>query len=164
MSSKLKRKKKAVVTVGQFCEAAHAMDASIEKKLSQFQGEAHEQAKNQYMGMMYCIFILVLRKLLKFGPVRTLRVLNEVAAVINDMNDGIIDVFDLKRDAEAAGIQVVFDTKYNIIECGIFEEDQYAEVRAKIDAERMKLYHKKTTDGLRLWTDPVFEALMKGEM
>ena len=162
MSSKLKRKKKAVVTVGQFREAAHAMDASIEKKLSQFQGEAHEQAKNQYMGMMYCIFILVLRKLLKFGPVRTLRVLNEVAAVINDMNDGIIDVFDLKRDAEAAGIQVVFDTKYNIIECGVFEEDEYTAARKKVDDERLLLYEKQPLKGVRLWTDPEFKETKGG--
>lgn len=162
MSNKLKRKKKAVVTVGQFREAAHAMDASIEKKISQFQGEAHEQAKNQYMGMMYCIFILVLRKLLKFGPVRTLRVLNEVAAVINDMNDGIIDVFDLKRDAEAAGIQVVFDTKYNIIECGIFEEDEYTAARKKVDDERLLLYEKQQLKGVRLWTDPEFKEMKGG--
>lgn len=162
MSSKLKRKKKVVVTVGQFREAAHAMDASIEKKLSQFQGEAHEQAKNQYMGMMYCIFILVLRKLLKFGPVRTLRVLNEVAAVINDMNDGIIDVFDLKRDAEVAGIQVVFDTKYNIIECGVFEEDEYTAARKKVDDERLLLYEKQQLKGVRLWTDPEFKEMKGG--
>lgn len=162
MSNKLKRKKKAVVTVGQFREAAHAMDANIEKKISQFQGEAHEQAKNQYMGMMYCIFILVLRKLLKFGPVRTLRVLNEVAAVINDMNDGIIDVFDLKRDAEAAGIQVVFDTKYNIIECGIFEEDEYTAARKKVDDERLLLYEKQQLKGVRLWTDPEFKEMKGG--
>lgn len=97
-----------------------------------------------------------------YGPQRTLRALAEAAAIINDLSDGTITVFDLKRDAEDAGIQIIFDVNYNIIECGIFEEEQYAGVRQKVDAERLAWLQKKTTPGLRLWTDPEFEAVMKG--
>lgn len=140
-------------------KAAHATDADIEKKLKAYEVEAHKQAQKQYMGIMYCVFSLVLIKLLKFGPVRTLRVLNEVAAVINDMDEGIIDVFDVKRDAEDAGIKVLFDSEYNIIECGIFEEDKYKSAQQKIDAERMKLYKENPNlNGLRLWTNPEFKS------
>lgn len=163
MMNRQQRRNAAKNNAANFRKAAHATDASIEKRLSEFEAEAHRQAQNQYMGMMYCIFALVCIKLLKFGPVRTLRVLSEVAAVINDMNEGIIDIFDLKRDAEDAGIAVVFDAKYNIIECGIFEEDQYAAARKKVDDERLKLYKECLMKGLRLWTAPEFEALMKGE-
>lgn len=157
------RRNAAKNNAANFRKAAHATDASIAKRMSEFEDETRTATQNHFMGLMYCVFILVLRKVCNYGPQRTLRALSEAAAIINDLEHGIITVFDLKRDAEAAGIQVVFDTKYNIIECGIFEEDQHADIRAKVDAERMKLYQKKTTDGLRLWTDPEFEALMKGE-
>lgn len=145
-----------------FRKAAHATDASIEKRMTEYEKEIHKQVQNQYMGMMYCIFALVCIKLLKFGPVRTLRVLNEVAAVVNDMNDGIIDIFDLKRDAEDAGMAVVFDASYNIIEVNIFEEDKYAAARKKVDCERMLLYEKQQLKGVRLWTDPEFKEMKGG--
>lgn len=157
MMNRQQRRSAAKNNAANFRKAAHATDAGIEKRLSEFEAEAHKQAQNQYMGMMYCIFALVRIKLLKFGPVRTLRVLSEVAAVINDMNDGIIDVFDLKRDAEDAGIAVVFDAKYNIIECGIFEEDKHSKAQKKVNDERLKLYKEYPMNGLRLWTNPEFE-------
>ena len=137
-----------------FRKAAHATDASIEKRLIQADQEAHKQAQNYFMGLMYCTFVLVLRKILKFGPVRTLRVLSEVAAIINDLNDGVINVFDLKRDTEEAGIRIVFDTDYNIIETGIFEEDKHEWARKRVDDERMRLYEEFNHDGLRLWSHP----------
>lgn len=91
-----------------------------------------------------------------YGPTRTLRVLNEVAAVINDLHEGVIDVFDIKRDAEDVGIETIFDTHYNFIECNIFEEDKYAAIQKKVDDERMKMYKEHPMDGLRLWTNPEF--------
>lgn len=139
-----------------FRKAAHATDASIEKQLQQFEKELHEQVRNQYMGLMYCVFILVFRKMCGYGPMRTLRVLNEVAAVINDLQEGVIDVFDIKRDAENVGIETVFDAHYNFIECRIFEEDKYAAIQKKVDNERMRLYKEHPMDGLRLWTNPEF--------
>ena len=99
---------------------------------------------------------------MKFGPVRTLRVLSEVAAIINDLNDGTITVFDVKREAEEEGIKVVFDAQYDIIECGIFEEDKYAAARKKVDEERMLLYENQQLKGLRLWTDPEFKEMKGG--
>jgi hypothetical protein len=95
-----------------------------------------------------------LRKLLKFGPVRTLRVLHEVAAIINDLHEGTITVFDIKKEAEDLGVKVVFDTNYNIIEAGIFEEEKYGCARKKIEAERMNMYKSFERDGERLWTHP----------
>lgn len=137
-----------------FRKAAHATDASIEKRLIQVDKEAHKQAQNHFMGLMYCVFALVLRKVLKLGPVRTLRLLSEVAAIINDLNDGLITVFDIKRDTEEAGIKVVFDTNYDIIETGVFEEDKYEAARNKVDNERLRLYKEFNHEGLRLWTHP----------
>lgn len=54
---------------------------------------------------------------------------------------------------------MLFDSEYNIIECGIFEEDKYKSAQQKIDAERMKLYKENPNlNGLRLWTNPEFKS------
>lgn len=160
--NRAQRRNAAKQNAAGFRKASHATDAGIEKRLQQIDRETHRAAQNHFMGLMYCVFALVLRRMLKFGPVRTLRVLSEVAAVINDMNDGIIDVFDLKRDAEDAGIAVVFDAKYNIIECGIFEEDKHSKAQKKVNDERLKLYKEYPMNGLRLWTNPEFEEMKGG--
>lgn len=156
------RRNAAKNNAANFRKAAHATDASILKHMTEFEDETRTATQNHFMGLMYCVFILVLRKVCNYGPQRTLRALAEAAAIINDLSDGTITVFDLKRDAEATGIQIIFDVNYDIIECGIFEEEQYAGVRQKVDAERLAWLQKKTTPGLRLWTDPEFEAVMKG--
>lgn len=150
------RRQAAKQNAAGFRKAAHATDASIEKRMTEFEAEIRTATQNHFMGLMYCVFILVLRKVCGYGPVRTLRAMSEVAAVVNDLQEGRITVFDLKRDAEEAGIKTVFDEHYNIIECGIFEEDEYAAARKKVDDERMKLYKEHPMDGLRLWTNPEF--------
>lgn len=137
-----------------FRKAAHATDESIEKRLKQAEAEMRNAAQNHLMGLMLSIFALVLRKCLNFGPVRTLRVLNEVSAIINDMEDGLITVFDVKRDAEDVGISIVFNENYDIIETGIFEENKYESARKKVDEERLRLYKEFNREGLRLWTHP----------
>lgn len=137
-----------------FRKAAHATDEDIERRIRQINDETHAAAQNHFMGLMYCVFILVLRKLLKFGPVRTLRVLHEVAAIINDLHEGTITVFDIKKEAEDLGVKVVFDTNYNIIEAGIFEEEKYGYARKKIEAERMNMYKSFEREGERIWTHP----------
>lgn len=160
--NRAQRRNAAKQNAAGFRKAAHVTDAGIERRLQLIEKETHMAAQNHFMGLMYCVFALVLRRMLKFGPVRTLRVLSEVAAIINDLNDGIITVFDVKREAEDAGIKVVFDTNYDMIECGIFEEDEYAAARKKIDEERMLLYENKKLKGLRLWTDPEFKEMKGG--
>lgn len=162
MMNRQQRKNAAKQNAAGFRKAAHATDAGIEKRLQQIDRETHKAAQNHFMGLMYCVFALVIRRLLKFGPVRTLRVLSEVAAIINDLNDGTITVFDVKREAEEEGIKVVFDAQYDIIECGIFEEDKYAAARKKVDEERMLLYENQQLKGLRLWTDPEFKEMKGG--
>lgn len=157
MSSKLKRKKKDVITVGQFRQAAHSMDAKLEKNMKKYEEEIKEATQKHYMGLMYCVFLLVIRKICNFGPKRTLRLLGEMAAIINDLGDGTISVFDIKREAEEAGIRVVFDSQYDIIKCGIFEEEKYKKVQKKVDQERMDFYEKLPMPGQRLWTNPEFE-------
>ena len=152
--NRAQRRQAAKTNATGFRKAAHATDEGIEKRLRQIDQETHKAAQNHFMGLMYCVFALVLRKVLKFGPVRTLRVLSEVAAIINDLNDGVITVFDLKRHVEDAGIRIVFDTNYDIIETGIFEEDKYQWARSKVDNERICLYKKFDHEGLRLWTNP----------
>ena len=137
-----------------FRKVAHLTDENIEKRLIQADQEAYQQAQNYFMGLMYCTFALVLRKMLKFGPVRTIRIMQEVAAIINDLNDGVIDVFDLKRDAEDVGIRIVFDTQYNIVETGIFEEEKYEWARKRVENERVGLFKEFEHEGLRLWTHP----------
>lgn len=150
------RRNAAKLNTAGFRKAAHATDASIEKRMTEFEAEIRLATQNHLMGVMYCVFILVLRKVCGYGPVRTLRVMSEVAAVVNDLEDRTISVFDLKRDAEEVGIKTVFDAHYNIIDVGIFEEDEYAAARKKVDDERMKLYKEHPMDGLRLWTNSKF--------
>lgn len=150
------RRNAAKQNAAEFRKAAHATDASIEKHITEFKAEIRTTTQNHYMGLMYCIFALVLRKVCGYGPTRTLRALNEVAAVINDLQEGVIDVFDIKRDAEDVGIETIFDEHYNFIECNIFEEDEYAAAQKKVDDERIKLYKEHPMDGLRLWTNPKF--------
>lgn len=150
------RRNAAKQNAGGSRKAAHAMGAGIRKAMTEFETETRTATQNHFMGLMYCVFILVLRKVCGYGPVRTLRVMQEVAAVINDLQEGRITVFDVKRDAEEAGIKTVFDVHYNIIECGIFEEDEYAAARKKVDDERMRLYKEHPMEGSRLWTHPEF--------
>lgn len=155
MNRKLRRKA-ARNDVASFERLIKKADTQQNEQIRKIEKETRQAAQNHVMGLMYCIFILVLRRMLKLGPLRTLRILNEVAAIINDIDSGVVTVFDLKREAEEAGIQVVFSEKYDIIECGIFEEDAYANVKKKIDEERMKLYNEHSLKGTRLWTDPEF--------
>lgn len=150
--NRAQRRQAAKQNAAGFRHAAHATDAGIEKRIREIEKEMKAQARHQFSGLMYCVFILVLRKYLKFGPLRTLRVLHEMAAIINDLEDGVINVFDLKRDAEEAGIQIVFDTDYNIIETGIFEEQKYERVRKKVEKERSDIYSHTSLTGNRLWT------------
>ena len=152
--NRAQRRQAAKQNAAGFRHAAHATDAGIEKRIREIEKEMKAQARHQFSGLMYCVFILVLRKLLKFGPVRTLRVLHEVAAIINDLHDGTITVFDVKKEAEDLGIKVVFDTNYNIIEAGIFEEEKYKYATKKIKEERMNMYKSFERDGERIWTHP----------
>lgn len=162
------RRNAAKNNAANFRKSAHAFDSHLEKNMQQYETEIRISVQNQFQGLMYSVFMLVLRRVCKYGPVRTLRVMQEVAVVINDFTDGVITIHDIKRDVEDADIKVVFDAQYNIIECGIFEEDQYAGARQKVDTERMDLYNKTSMNGLRLWTNPEFEDKLmeyyKGQM
>lgn len=150
------RRNAAKLNAARSWKAAHATDVSIEKQMTELEAEIRLATQNHFMGVMYCVFILVLRKVCGYGPVRTLRAMSEVAAVVNDLEDGTISIFDLKRDAEEAGIKTIFDAHYNIIDVGIFEEDKYVSAGKKINDERMRLYKEYPMDGLRLWTNPEF--------
>ena len=154
--NRAQRRNAAKNNAANFRKAAHATDASIEKRIIEMEGEIKRATQNHFMGLMYCVFIIVLRRVSKYGPKRTLRILSEIAAIINDLENGHISVFDIKRDAEELGCKVVFDESYNIIECGIFEEDKYSGIRRLVDEERKKLYEQNNNDGLRLWSNPGF--------
>ena len=157
MSNRKLRRAAARNDVASWEKLIKKADRQQEEQIRQIEQEIRRATENHLMGLMLCAFILVIRKLLGYGPLRTLRILSEVAAIVNDLKDGTITPFDLKRDAEAAGIRVVFNEKYDIIECGIFEEDEYATIQKKIDEERMKLYKENPhLNGQRLWTHPEF--------
>lgn len=137
--------------------AAHKTDAEIERQIRLYTKEANSSAVNQYQGLMYSIFALVLIKILHFGPKRTFRLLYEVAAILNDLADDTITIHDIARETEEAGIKVVFDASYNVIECGVFEEDSKSE-KEKIEEERRILKEQnQRLKGERIWTDPWFD-------
>ena len=94
----------------------------LEQRLKKAQEEMKEELGHYYMGTMYTAFILVLRRGCGFGPKRISRVLNELAAIINDLDEGTIDIADLKREAEEIGMEIKFDSKRNIVEANFFEE------------------------------------------
>lgn len=94
----------------------------IERRLKQAQEEMHEEIGHYYMGVMYTAFILVLRRAYGFGPKRITRALDELAAIVNDLDAGTIDIADLKRAAEEAGLEIKFDSNRNFVEVNLFEE------------------------------------------
>ena len=96
----------------------------IEMRLRKAEAEMRDEISHYYMGAMYTAFILVLRKSEGFGKKRINRVLSELAAIINDLDDGTIDISDLKRDAEEIGMTIRFDCKRNIVSANIFEEEK----------------------------------------
>lgn len=95
---------------------------NIKKELEKARDEIADETSHFYMGMMYTIFVLVLRRQFNFGPVRLQRALNEMAAIVNDIDEGRVTVYDLQRESAEAGIRIVFDNNRNIIGCNVFEE------------------------------------------
>ncbi len=95
---------------------------NVKKELEKAKAEITDEASHFYMGIMYTIFVLVLRRQFGFGPTRIQRALTEMAAIVNDIDQERITVFDLKREAEEAGFRIVFDNNRNIIGCNVFEE------------------------------------------
>ena len=95
----------------------------IRDQIKKVELEIREEVTHYYMGLMYTIFILVMRRTFRFGKVRMFRALNELAAILNDLEDGTIDVYDIKREAEAAGMKIQFDTTRAIVKANIFEDD-----------------------------------------
>ena len=91
-------------------------------KIKKAEEEIREEVTHYYMGLMYSVFILVLRRVFKFGKVRMYRALNEMAAIINDLDEGVIDIYDIKREADAAKLEIVFDVNRHIVKANIFEE------------------------------------------
>ena len=69
----------------------------IEQRLRKAEEEMREEISHYYMGTMYTAFILVLHRACGYGIKRINRVLNELAAIINDLDEGTIDIADLKR-------------------------------------------------------------------
>lgn len=94
----------------------------IEQRLRKAEEEMREEISHYYMGVMYTAFILVLNRGCGYGIKRINRVLNELAAIINDLDEGTIDIADLKREAEEIGMEIKFDSKRNIVGVNIFEE------------------------------------------
>lgn len=73
--------------------------------------------------ILYC-FLLVLRRKYGWGKKRIFRALNEMAAIINDLEEEKIDIMDLKREAEEAGMTITINANREIIKVGIFEDKE----------------------------------------
>lgn len=86
------------------------------------EAEMREEITHYYMGLMYTVYIIVMRRAFGFGKKRLYRAVNELAAILNDLEDGTIDVYDIKREAEEAGMEIQFDTNRHIIKANLFEE------------------------------------------
>lgn len=84
--------------------------------------EAKEWAQNTYTGMFYTVFLLVLRRKYGWGKKRIYRVLDEIAAIVNDLENEVIDISDLVREAKEAGMSITMNAKRQIVKVGIFEE------------------------------------------
>ena len=85
--------------------------------------EAKEWAQNTYTGMFYTVFLLVLRRKYGWGKKRIYRALDEIAAIVNDLENEVIDISDLVREAKDAGMSITMNAKRQIVKVGIFEED-----------------------------------------
>lgn len=85
--------------------------------------EAKEWAQNTYTGMFYTVFLLVLRRKYGWGKKRIYRVLDEIAAIVNDLENEVIDISDLIREAKDAGMSITMNANRQIVKVGIFEED-----------------------------------------
>ena len=73
--------------------------------------------------MFYTVFLLVLRRKYGWGKKRIYRVLDEIAAIVNDLENEVIDISDLVREAKDAGMSITMNAKRQIVKVGIFEED-----------------------------------------
>lgn len=63
------RRNAAKLNAARSWKAAHATDVSIEKQMTELEAEIRLATQNHFMGVMYCVFILVLRKVCGYGPV-----------------------------------------------------------------------------------------------
>lgn len=95
----------------------------IADRIKKLELEIRDEVSHYYMGLMYTIFILVMRRACGFGKKRMYRVLHEIAAILNDLEHEEIDIHDIKREAEEAGMEIKFDAKRNIVVANIFEEE-----------------------------------------
>lgn len=86
--------------------------------------EAKEWAQNTYTGMFYTVFLLVLRRKYGWGKKRIYRALDEMAAIINDLENEVIDISDLVREAKDAGMQITLNANRQIVKVGIFEDEE----------------------------------------
>lgn len=86
--------------------------------------EAKEWAQNTYTGMFYTVFLLVLRRKYGWGKKRIYRALDEMAAIINDLENEVIDISDLVREAKDAGMQITLNANRQIVKVGIFEDEK----------------------------------------
>ena len=91
-------------------------------KIKQAEEEIKEEVTHYYIGLMYTVFIIVMRRAFGFGKKRLYKAVSELAAILNDLEDGTIDVYDIKREAEAVGMTVVFDANRHFVKANIFEE------------------------------------------
>ena len=121
--NRLERRQAEIMARVQRRQKAIEDNKDIRDRIKKAELEIREEVTHYYMGLMYTIFILVLRRVFKFGKVRMYRALNELAAILNDLEDGTIDVYDIKREAEAAGMSIQFDTTRAIVKANIFEDD-----------------------------------------
>lgn len=94
----------------------------IRNRIKKLEEEMRDEYSHYYMGLMYTVFILVMRRVCGYGKKRMHRVLNELAAILNDLEDETITIHDIKREAEEAGMEIKFDVKRNIVVANIFEE------------------------------------------
>lgn len=94
----------------------------VSDRIKKLEAEIRDEMSHYYMGLMYTVFVVVMRRACGFGKKRMYRVLNEIAAIINDLHEETITVYDIKREAEAAGMEIKFDVDRNIVVANIFEE------------------------------------------
>lgn len=97
------------------------VDKTIEKAID----EASEFTKHHITGELYTALAIVLRRPpYRWGRDKTLRCLEKVGGIINDLNENIITDADLVAEGERWGIKVLWNASHEYIEeMDIFEDN-----------------------------------------
>lgn len=96
----------------------------IDSQIAKVAAEVEEYTKHHITGGIYTALAVVLRSAPYYwSPQKTLRLMGEVSAIINDLNEDRISDSDLVAAGEKKGIRVLWDAKHEYIDqLGIFEE------------------------------------------